>query len=153
MRRTSGCVYRKPHSATISRRIPRTRLPLCVPKISSAEDFGFHGANSLFTPEGAVQIPCSSKIIPCSVEQVIRIGSPVTTTLFTASGAPKAPIMQNSLFFSLLAGNFGQETGSTLTASATKCLHYINNIAKASKFSGICDFIADPMRTPREGIR
>jgi hypothetical protein len=39
--------------------------------------------------------------------------------LFRASGAPEVPKSQNSLFFSLLAGNLGVETGSTATASAT----------------------------------
>ena len=39
--------------------------------------------------------------------------------LFGVSGALEATILQNSLFFSLLAGNLVVETGSTATASAT----------------------------------
>jgi hypothetical protein len=41
------------------------------------------------------------------------------TVKFTAFAAPEVAISRNSLLFSLLAGNRGAETGSTLTASAT----------------------------------
>jgi hypothetical protein len=34
--------------------------------------------------------------------------------------ADEAPKSQNSLYFSLLAGNFGVETGSHMTAHTTK---------------------------------
>jgi hypothetical protein len=33
--------------------------------------------------------PCSAKIIPCSVEQGIRISSPFITRLIAVSGVPK----------------------------------------------------------------
>jgi hypothetical protein len=41
------------------------------------------------------------------------------TPLSAVSGAPEVTILQNSLFFSLLAGNLEAKTGSTTTASAT----------------------------------
>ena len=41
------------------------------------------------------------------------------TVLFTVSDPTEDAILKNSLFFSLLAGNLGVETGSTKTASTT----------------------------------
>ncbi len=43
----------------------------------------------------------------------------MTRPLLGISGASEATILQNSLFFSLLAGKLVVETGSTSTASAT----------------------------------
>jgi hypothetical protein len=62
--------------------------------------------------------------------------------LFPIFGAHKAAILQNSLFFSLLAGNRGVETGSTMTASATKrTLKFQEYLAELSNWTAMSVFV------------
>jgi hypothetical protein len=70
-------------------------------------------------PCSRLQIPCSFAKIPCSVAQGILLDAYDFARLSAVIIFKFGPILQNSLFFSLLAGNMGMETGSTRTASAT----------------------------------
>jgi hypothetical protein len=56
--------------------------------------------------------------IPCSVAQGIRLEAIESARGSDPKIAVQGRILQNSLLISLLAGNFGAETGSQLTASS-----------------------------------
>jgi hypothetical protein len=70
-------------------------------------------------PCSSAEFPCSCSEIPCSGAQGIWLKSPEIIGLVGAVMALGAPKLKNSLFFSLLAGNWDVETGSRMTASAT----------------------------------
>ena len=90
--------------------------------------------------------------------------SPVTTQSFTVAEATGVPFPQNSLFFSLLAGNLARETGLTRTASATTAVSALTvHLSETSAQTGIghlpmvgcwLELVEDCLCTPaKHGIR
>src|SRR5262249_770419 len=98
-------------------------------------------------PVTGKSFPCYLVKIPCYVDQGICSQRPGLLHKSCLKSAAQDPNFQNSLLFSLLAGNWTCETGSTATASATTQSYETQEVKAAclhcgSRSSAICTMSA-----------